>query len=139
MPPKKSLTSPPRTSPKRRRIVKGRGEPYEIVISDNYLEDKESKQEMSKVVVQSEKLDDEEEEVKPTFRDTDTSLEKDKFLHKWGEIFRKFKEEEYPYVIPSNNLDKLNYYDNAYANIIRSHLHMIATRSPIFPCYEAIG
>ena len=102
MPPKKSLTSPPRTSPKRRRIVKGRGEPYEIVISDNYLEDKESKQEMSKVVVQSEKLDDEEEEVKPTFRDTDTSLEKDKFLHKWGEIFRKFKEEEYPYVIPSN-------------------------------------
>jgi hypothetical protein len=74
----------------------------------------------------------------PVFGDTKESTRSKATLPQWGDIFNKISQEEYPEYIPHNIPDVRELDDQVFPNIRRSYLHMVASRTPIFPCIKVL-
>jgi hypothetical protein len=72
------------------------------------------------------------------FGDTEASTGSKMALPHWGELFNKISREEYPEYIPHSDPDVRALDDEVFPNIRRSYLHMVARRTPIFPCIEVL-
>jgi hypothetical protein len=73
-----------------------------------------------------------------TFGDTEASIgAKTTFPH-WEEVFKKIKKEEPLEYTPHNNPDTRRLDDKVLPNIRKAYLHMVASRSPVFPCIELL-
>jgi hypothetical protein len=59
-------------------------------------------------------------------------------LPHWGELLKKINREEYPEYIPHSDPYVRALDDEVFPNIIRSYLHMVASRTLIFPCIELL-
>jgi hypothetical protein len=59
-------------------------------------------------------------------------------LSHWGELIKKISWEEYPKCIPHSDLDVRALDDEVFPNIRWSYLHMVARRTPVFPCVELL-
>jgi hypothetical protein len=74
----------------------------------------------------------------PAFGDTEASIGTKAVFPHWGEIFQKIKREEFPEYTPHNDPDMRKLDDEVFLNIQRSYLHMVARRTPVFPCIELL-
>jgi hypothetical protein len=74
----------------------------------------------------------------PAFGDTKGSTRSKVALPQWGDLFNKISIEEYPEYIPHNDPNARVLDDQVFPNIRRSYLHMVARRTPIFPCIEVL-
>jgi hypothetical protein len=74
----------------------------------------------------------------PAFGDTDASTRSKMALPHWGEIFNKISREEYLEYIPHSDPDVRVLDDEVFLNIRRSYLHMVASKTPIFPSIEVL-
>jgi hypothetical protein len=75
----------------------------------------------------------------PTFGDTEASTGSKVMLPHWGDLFNKINQEDYPEFTPHNDPDVRILDDQVFPNIRRSYLHMVACRTPVFPCIETLG
>jgi hypothetical protein len=73
-----------------------------------------------------------------TFGDTNASIESKMALPHWRELFNKISREEYPEYIPHSGLYVRVLNDEVFPNIRWSYLHMVARRTPVFPCIEVL-
>jgi hypothetical protein len=64
----------------------------------------------------------------PTFRDTEANIGAKTAFPRWEELFKKIKKDP--------DTRKLN--DDVLPNIRRDYLHMVASRTPMFPCIELL-
>lgn len=78
------------------------------------------------------------EKLKPTFTNTTLIINKHKSLQGWEEIYRNFKANNFPDIIPLSQPEKRNYNDKVYINIKISQLPLIVARSTIFYCSGVI-
>jgi hypothetical protein len=76
--------------------------------------------------------------VRPIFKDIEVVISPQATFLGWGDIYRKFMEEDYPYVIPPSDLANINIDSFVFSNIRRSHLHIVVSRTPVMPYFEAI-
>jgi hypothetical protein len=74
----------------------------------------------------------------PAFGDTEASTGSKMTLPHWGELFKKISREEYPEYIPHSDPDVRALDDEVFPNIWWSYLHMVASRTPVFPCVELL-
>lgn len=75
----------------------------------------------------------------PTFGDIEESTGSKTMLPQWGDLFHKINLEDYPKFIPHNDPDVRALNDQVFLNIQQSCMHMVAFRTPIFPCIETLG
>jgi hypothetical protein len=75
----------------------------------------------------------------PAFGDTEASTRSKVMLPHWGDIFNKINQEDYPEFTPHSDPDVRILDDQVFPNIRRSYLHMVACRTPVFPCIETLG
>jgi hypothetical protein len=74
----------------------------------------------------------------PAFGDTEASIgAKTTFPH-WEEVFKKIKKEEPLEYTPHNDPDTRRLDDEVLPNIHKAYLHMVASRSLVFPCIELL-
>jgi hypothetical protein len=59
-------------------------------------------------------------------------------LPHWGELFKKISWEEYPKYIPHNDPNVKAHDNEVFPNIWWSYLHMVASRTLVFPCVEIL-
>jgi hypothetical protein len=82
--------------------------------------------------------------VRPIFKDTKVVISPQETFLGWGYIYiyiyiyRKFMEEDYLDVIPPSDLATINIDSFVFSNIRRSHLHIVVSRTPVMPYFEAI-
>jgi hypothetical protein len=74
----------------------------------------------------------------PAFGDTEANTGTKVVLPHWGELFKKISREEFPEYIPHSDPDMRKLDDEVFPNIRRSYLHMVARRTPVFPCIELL-
>jgi hypothetical protein len=75
----------------------------------------------------------------PTFKDTEASIgAKMEFPH-WEEVYKKIKKVEPLEYTPHSDLEMRKIDDEVLPNICRDYLHMVASRSPVFPCIELLN
>jgi hypothetical protein len=74
----------------------------------------------------------------PTFGDTEENTGGKEVLPHWGEFFKKISREEFLEYILHNDPDMRKLDDEVFPNIRRSYLHMVASRTPVFPCIELL-
>jgi hypothetical protein len=72
------------------------------------------------------------------FGDIEASTGSNMALPHWGELFHKIYQEEYPEYIPRSDPDVRALKDEVFMNIRWLYLHMVAIRTPIFPCIELL-
>ena len=72
----------------------------------------------------------------PAFRDTEASIGSKTTFPRWEELFKKIKKEEPLEYTPHNDPETRKIDDEVLPNIHRAYLHMVASRSPVFPCIE---
>jgi hypothetical protein len=74
----------------------------------------------------------------PAYGDTEASIGAKMAFPRWEEVFKKIKKEEpLEYTLHSDpKMRNLN--DEVLPNIRRAYLHMVASRSPVFPCIELL-
>jgi hypothetical protein len=73
-----------------------------------------------------------------TFGDTKATTWSNMMLSQWGDLLKRINQEDYLEFIPHNDPDVRALDDQVFPNIRRSCLHMIAFRTPIFPCIETL-
>jgi hypothetical protein len=56
----------------------------------------------------------------------------------WEEVFKKIKKEEPLEYTPHRDPDTRKLDDEVLPNIHNSYLHMVASRSPVFPCIDLL-
>jgi hypothetical protein len=74
----------------------------------------------------------------PAFGDTEASIGAKTTFPRWEEVFKKIKKEEPLEYTPHNDPDTRKLDDEVLPNIRRAYLHMVASRSPVFPCVELL-
>jgi hypothetical protein len=74
----------------------------------------------------------------PAFGDIEGSTGSKVMLPQWGDLFNRITQEEYPEYIPHNDPDVRALDDQVFTNIRRSYLHMVASKTPVFPCIEVL-
>jgi hypothetical protein len=72
------------------------------------------------------------------FGDTEASMRTKVVLPHWGELFNKISWEEFSEYIMHSDPDMRKLDDEVFLNIRRSYLHMVASRTPMFPCIELL-
>jgi hypothetical protein len=72
------------------------------------------------------------------FGDTEASTRTKVVLPHWGELFNKISWEEFSEYIMHSDPDMRKLDDEVFLNIRRSYLHMVASRTPMFPCIELL-
>jgi hypothetical protein len=75
----------------------------------------------------------------PAFGDTEATTGSKIMLPQWGDLFNRINQEDYPEFIPHNDPDVRVLDDQVFLNIWWSCLHMVACRTPVFPCIETLG
>jgi hypothetical protein len=70
----------------------------------------------------------------PTFGDIEASIGAKMTFPHWEEVFKKIKKEEPLEYTPHNDLDTRKLNDEVLLDICRAYLHMVASRSLVFPC-----
>jgi hypothetical protein len=70
------------------------------------------------------------------FGDIEASTGTKMTLPHWGELFKNISREEFPEYIPHSDPYVRALDDQVFPNIWRSYLHMVARRTPVFPCIE---
>jgi hypothetical protein len=75
----------------------------------------------------------------PAFGDTEETTGSKIMLPQWGDLFNRINREDYPEFIPHNDPDVRVLDDQVFPNIWWSCLHMVACRTPVFPCIETLG
>jgi len=61
----------------------------------------------------------------PIFTDTKTLLEKGKNFPKWLDMYKNFQNEEFPEIVPLNDLEKMKYDDLVCIHIKEYYLHFV--------------
>jgi hypothetical protein len=74
----------------------------------------------------------------PAFGDTEASIGSKVMLPQWGNLFNRISREEYPEYIPHNDLNIRTLDEQVFSNIQRSYLHMVASRTLVFPYIEVL-
>jgi hypothetical protein len=72
------------------------------------------------------------------FGDTEASIGEKTTFPRWEEVFKKIKKEEPLKYTPHSDPDKRKLDDEVLPNIRRAYLHMVVSRSPVFPCVELL-
>jgi len=126
---------PKRTTPRKikRRTEIGNLEKIKVVISDTKTGNFELELEIIEKVINFPKSDN--EHLKLIFGDIENPIPKDKSLPKWGDIFGRFKEGNYPDIVPLSNPSRRNFNVLVYQNIKNLRLHSIAARAPVLPFF----
>jgi hypothetical protein len=70
------------------------------------------------------------------FGDTEASTGSKMVLPQWGDLFNKISREEYPEYVPHSDPNVRVLDNQVFSNIRRSYIHMVESRTPIFPCIE---
>jgi hypothetical protein len=95
-----------------KKIEIGTPKKIEVVISNRESDNVEIEIEITEHVINFPKLD--HEHLKPVFGDTENLISKDKTLPKCGGIFRRFKEENFPDIVPLSDPSRRNFDDLVY-------------------------
>jgi hypothetical protein len=74
----------------------------------------------------------------PAFRDMEASIGAKMAFPRWEEVFKKIKKEEPLEYTPHSDPDTRKLDDEVLPNIRKAYLHMVASRSPVFPCIELL-
>jgi hypothetical protein len=74
----------------------------------------------------------------PTFGDIEERTGSKVILPQWGDIFNRIIQEEYLEYIPNNNPNVRDLDDQVFPNIRQSYLHMVASRTSVFPCIDVM-
>jgi hypothetical protein len=74
----------------------------------------------------------------PTFGDTEANIGTKTVFPHWEEIFKKIKREELPEYTPHNDPDTRRLDDEVLLNVRKAYLHMVASRTLVFPCIELL-
>jgi hypothetical protein len=72
------------------------------------------------------------------FGDTKANIGAKMTFPRWEEVFKKIKREEPLEYIPRSDPDTRKLDDEVLSNIHRDYLHMVASRSLVFPCVELL-
>jgi hypothetical protein len=72
------------------------------------------------------------------FTDTDTRTTSKVVLPPWGNLYNKIYQEYFPNFTPHSVPEVRELDDQFFPNIRQSSLHMVACRTPIFPCIETL-
>jgi hypothetical protein len=59
-------------------------------------------------------------------------------IAQWGDLFNIISREEYPAYIPHSDQDVRVLDDQVFPNIRRLYLHMVSSRTLVFPCIEVM-
>jgi hypothetical protein len=73
-----------------------------------------------------------------TFGDTKAITISKVALPQWGDIFNRINQEEYPEYIPHNYPYIRTLNEHVILNIQQSYLHMVASRTMVFPYIEVL-
>jgi hypothetical protein len=76
--------------------------------------------------------------VRPIFKDIEALISPQATFPRWGDIYSKFREEDYLDVIPPSDPSIRNIDEFVFSNIRRSHLHIAVVRIPVMPYSKAI-
>jgi hypothetical protein len=74
----------------------------------------------------------------PSFRDIEASIGAKMAFPRWEEVLKKIKKEEPLKYTLHSHLETRKFDDEVLLNIHKAYLHMVARRSPIFPCIELL-
>jgi hypothetical protein len=74
----------------------------------------------------------------PAFGDTEVNIGTKTVFPRWEEIFKKIKREEFPEYTPHSDPDTRKLDDEVLLNVRKVYLHMVASRTPVFPCIELL-
>jgi hypothetical protein len=74
----------------------------------------------------------------PSFGDAEASIGGKMTFPRWEEVFKKIKKEDQLKYTLHSDPDTRNLDDEIHPNIHRAYLHMVASRSSVFPCVELL-
>jgi hypothetical protein len=74
----------------------------------------------------------------PAFGDTEANIGTKTIFPRWEELFKKIKREELPEYTPHSDPDMRRLDDEVLLNVRKAYLHMVASRTLIFPCIELL-
>jgi hypothetical protein len=72
------------------------------------------------------------------FGDTEANIGTKTIFLRWEEIFKKIKREEFPKYTPHNDIDTRRLDDEVLLNVRKVYLHMVVSRTPVFPWIELL-
>jgi hypothetical protein len=72
------------------------------------------------------------------FGDTEVNIGTKKTFLRWEDLFKEIKHEEFLEYAPHSDLDMRNLDDEVFVNIHKAYLHMVVSRTPVFPCIELL-
>jgi hypothetical protein len=72
------------------------------------------------------------------FGDTEANIRTKTIFPCWEELFKKIKREETLEYAPHNDPDTRKLDDEVLRNVRKAYLHMVASRTPVFPCFELL-
>ena len=73
-----------------------------------------------------------------SFGDTEVNIGNKKIFLRWEDLFKKIKHEEFPEYAPHSDPDTRKLDDEFFVNIRKAYLHMVVSRTPVFPCIEIL-
>jgi hypothetical protein len=73
-----------------------------------------------------------------TFGDTEANIGTKTMFPRWEDLFKKIKHEEFLEYAPHSDLDTRKLDDEVFVNIRKAYLHIVASRTPVFPCIELL-
>jgi hypothetical protein len=76
--------------------------------------------------------------MRPIYKDTEVHIGPKLPFSGWGEVYKRFHDEEYLDVIRPSDSKMRGGNDLVFINIGKSHLHSVATRTTIVPCSYAL-
>jgi hypothetical protein len=74
----------------------------------------------------------------PAFGDTEENIGTKTVFPCWEELFKKIKWEEFPEYTPHSDPDTRKLDDEVLPNVRKVYLHMVASRTLVFPCIELL-
>jgi hypothetical protein len=74
----------------------------------------------------------------PTFGDTEVNIGTKKTFPRWEDLFKEIKHEEFPEYAPHSDPNTRKLDDEVFIKIHKAYLHMVVSKTPVFPCIEIL-
>jgi hypothetical protein len=72
------------------------------------------------------------------FGDTEANIGTKTTFPRWEYLFKEIKHEEFPEYAPHSDPHMRKLDDEVFVNIHKAYLHMVESRTPVFPCIEIL-
>jgi hypothetical protein len=74
----------------------------------------------------------------PAFGDTEVNIGTKTTFPRWEDLFKEIKHEEFPEYAPHSDPHTRKLDDEVFVNIHKAYLHMVVSRTLVFPCIELL-